>query len=232
MPQNGVVPGATITVSSGSQERVAISDALGRYQFTGLPVGTVRARATLAGFVTARSEIQIVADRTATWNPVLLIRTVRSKQAPSGLDPTDPNVAAGVYDAILRYAYRGATPARPTIALTSLVQPFDLDEWPEELSAVPPSVRRASRTPEGQRPVTLRTESFMTGTRSVTTATASDIPYTSFSPVFLSDDGRGALVVFSHVCGNLCAEDSVAWLRHDPIAGRWVIHATRVVMLS
>ena len=197
-----------------------------------LPVGRGLARATLAGFVTARSEIQIVADRTVTWNPVLVLRTVRSDQSASGMDPTDPGVAAGIYEAILRYAYTGSTPTRPTIESTSLVQPFDLDEWPEELSAVPPPVRRASRTPDAQRPVTHRPESFRTGSRLVTTATASDIPYTSFSKVFLTEDRRGALVVFSHVCGNLCAETSVVWLRHDVIAGRWVIEAKRTVMLS
>jgi hypothetical protein len=59
----GVVPGATVTAISGSDERKTITNSAGRYRFDGLAPGPYRLEASLAGFRRA------VADSIAVGPP-------------------------------------------------------------------------------------------------------------------------------------------------------------------
>lgn len=228
----GVIPGARIVALLGLDQRSAITDISGRYKLEGLPVGTYAVGASLIGFVTRRAEIQIVAGQQAIWNATLVVRSGFASEPPSGIDPTDPALALGVYEAVLRHVYKGSVPAAPIVRATSLIQPFDELEWPARLAAVPLTLQKASSTPEARRPVTLRAESLPTGARLVESIKNTDLPYTAFSRVFATDDRLGALVVFTHVCGSLCAESTMAWLGREASSAQWTIRATYTFMVS
>lgn len=71
------VPGVRIKLSSPG-ERVAITDARGEYRFEGVPPGTYRASARLAGFFEVEApSIVIEAGRTANWSPVMRVLPIR-----------------------------------------------------------------------------------------------------------------------------------------------------------
>lgn len=174
-----------------------------------------------------------------TWDAKLNVSTGGlSRDPPSGPDPTDSNLTRGVYEAVLRYAFKGSLPQSFRVASVSLV-PLDIDDrdWPKELAAVPAQVRAATRTVDAQTPVTLRLESLPSGGRLIdafkVSAFASEmIPYSFFSRVFPTDDRLGALVVFRHTCGSLCGEGSYIWLRRVSTVDSWVIHAVYGLWMS
>ena len=218
--------GATITNSEGV------------FRIEGLPPGKHSAKAVLAGFLIRRADIEIVSARDATWNVRLGTVFGRSNDTPSGPDPTDSNLSRGIYEALLRYAFKGSLPRSFRVSNVSLVPPdFDDRDWPERLGAVPAPVRVATRTREAQTPVTLRPESLPPGGRlidgfNINVFDSQTIPYSSFSRVFPSADGLGALVVFEHVCGSLCANGSLVWLRRVSTVDTWVIQAMHGLWMS
>ena len=225
----GTIPGASIVVRVGSDEKKAVSNSVGQFRIDALPVGVHRVRASLAGFVPRTSEVRILPNRETTWNATLAVRTAHSREPVSGPDPTDPKLSAGVYEAILRRIPSHV--GKPTIVVTSLIQPFDDDEdWPSKLSVVPPAVRRASM--DARRPVKLRSESFAADARLVEKPTAADIPYAGFSRVFFSGDTLGALVVAELICGNVCGQGELIWLRRDSTSASWIIDLTYMFWVS
>jgi hypothetical protein len=63
----GVIPGATITATSGAVTRSAVSNAAGKFEFTALPTGWYRVDAALAGFTTQTVDpVAVTAGRTKT----------------------------------------------------------------------------------------------------------------------------------------------------------------------
>ena len=60
------LPGVTVTVVTNSLERTALTGADGRYRFPGLPAGTYRVQAELAGFETAVERGIVVGSGAAT----------------------------------------------------------------------------------------------------------------------------------------------------------------------
>lgn len=235
----GVIPGATVSVIAGGQERKAITNPEGLYRIEGLPPGRLSVKAVLAGFQVRRDDIEVLSGREATWNLKLTVYTGGfSREPPSGPDPTDSVLTRGIYDAVLRYAFKGSIPKTFRVASVSLVPP-DIDDrdWPKELAAVPAQVRAATRTVDAQRPVTLRLESLPSGGRlidafKVSAFDSQMIPYSFFSRVFPTDDRLGALVVFRHTCGSLCGEGSYVWLRRVSTVDTWVIQTIHVFWMS
>ena len=229
---SGALPGVTIVAVMGDRQHIAVTNSSGRYRIERLPAGKYTVGASLIGFATRRGEVQVAAGRQATWNAVLGIRSSFSREPSSGIDPTNPALARGVYEVLLRRVYKGTIPASPIVLATSLIQPFDELEWPRQLAGVPVTLQKASNAAEALRPVTLRAEAFPPGARLVQSITPVDMPYTAFSRVFASDDGLGALVVFTHVCGNLCAESTVVWLRRESLSAPWIVRASHTFMVS
>ena len=237
-PYSGVIPGATVTLTVGGAERKAITNSEGVYRLEGLPPGKYSVKVGLAGFLSRWTDIEITAGRDVTWDVRLGLGSGRSQEPPSGPDPTDSELSRGVYEALLRYAFKGSLPQAFRVTSVSLVPP-DIDdrEWPAALGAVPPSVRAATRTRDAQRPVTLRTESLPSGgllldTFNINVFDSKAIPYSSFSRVFPTADQLGALVVFEHVCGSLCANGSYIWLRRVSTVNTWVIQAVHGLWVS
>jgi hypothetical protein len=162
----GVIPGAAVTVITGGEERKAITNSEGLYRIEGLPPGKLSVKAVLTGFQVRRADIEIVSGRDATWDVRLGPYFGQSNEPPSGPDSTDGDLSRGVYEALLRYAFRGSVPRSFLVTRVSLVPPDKDDrDWPKELAAVPASVRAATRTVDAQRPVTLRPESLPPGGR-------------------------------------------------------------------
>ena len=222
--RDGVVPGAMISVVGAAPARTALTNAFGRYRIEGVAAGTHRVEVRTSGFVTRRAEVTIIAGAVTAFDPVVEARTTRSNEPPVGPDPTDSRLAAGVYEAILRSVYRGKIPSQPTVVMTSLVQPFLPDaDWPTDLAEVPLDIRQRSRSADALRTVRLRPESLPPGARLVERAGLADIPSTAFSRVFATADGLNALVVFEYVCGNLCGEGTVAWLKRETPSASWTI---------
>jgi hypothetical protein len=100
------------------------------------------------------------------------------------------------------------------------------------LGAVPPALRQLSQTADAQRPVRLRPESFPADARLVERAGPLDLPHTSFSRVFVADDGLSARVVFEQVCGTLCAEGKIAFLTRAAPSAPWTIRSSYTFWMS
>ena len=231
--RDGAVPGATISVIVATSTKTAITNASGKYRIEGIPVGTYRAEARVAGFMPRRAEVKILAGQVTSWDPVVAIRTAHSNAPPVGTDPTDRQLAAGVYEAILRSVYRGQVPSQPTIVIKSLIQPYlDDRDWPSELAAVPLELRQRSRSADALRAVRLRPDSLPSGARLVESADLADVPFTALSRAFATVDGLNALVVFEHRCGNLCGEGTVAWLARETASATWTIRRTFTFWVS
>jgi hypothetical protein len=219
----GVLPGVLITIKDAAAK--AVSNASGVYRLEGLRPGTHQVEARLVGFASASAEVGVAAGKETTWNALLKFRRAHSDEPVTGPDPVDSSLSAGIYQAVLRHIYRGSVPARPIIVVKSLIQPFENDlDWPPSLEGVPTSLRQQSRSADARRPLALRSESFPPGARLVERST--DVPYTEFSRVFVSADGLDALVVALLVCGNLCGEGSVLWLRRSSTTAAWVVRAS------
>lgn len=62
----GVLPGVTVTVSGSGTDRKVVTDRYGEYRVEGLPPGTYRLEATLAGFRPAVVESVAVSGKTST----------------------------------------------------------------------------------------------------------------------------------------------------------------------
>jgi len=234
----GVIPGATITVTVGGEERKAVTNSEGVYRIEGLSPGKHSAKASLVGFLSRWADVEVVAGHEATWDVRLGPAFGHSQEPPSGPDPTDSNLSRGVYEALLRYAFKGSLPQSFRVASVSLVPPdYDDREWPRELGAVPAPVRAATRSRDAQRPVTLRPEALPSGGRlidefKINAFDSQMIPYNSFSRVFPTADQLGALVVLEHVCGSLCAQGSLVWLRRVSTVDSWVIQAVHELWMS
>jgi hypothetical protein len=224
------LPGVRVVALLASDQRITITDRDGRYRIEGLSSGTYAVGASLAGFATNRTQIEIVAGQSASWNATLVVRSAHATGSPSGIDPTDTRLALGVYETVLRHVYKGKVPEAPVVQSTSLIQPFDELEWPAALAGVPLTLQRTSSTAAMRQPVTLRAESFPAGSRLLPSVGVSDIPYTAFSRVFATDDRLGALVVFTYVCGTLCGQSSMAWLRRESLSAPWTVRATFTIM--
>jgi hypothetical protein len=232
-PDGFVIPGASITVLSESPPRTIVSNPAGRYRIEGLPAGVHRVEAKLAGFMTRRAEVQVVAGRETTWNIVVAIRTAHSRERPVGPDPTPPALAAAVYDPILRHAFKGEVPPRLLVVSTSLIQPFAEDEdWPAQFRDIPPALKEISRTVDALRPVTLRAESLPDGARLVERPGPDDVPRISFSRAFVTSDGLHALAVYEYYCGNMCAESVLVWLHRTSTSGTFRILGRHLFWIS
>ena len=223
-PGGGVIPGVTVQLVAGAEQRAAVTDSTGRYSIKNIPGGRYHASARTNGSLTSRTVLEVSAHKDVAWNVVLERYTGRSKERSTGRDFTNADLARGVYEAVLRHVYRSAVPARPRIGIISLIPPpFDDEDWPRELATVPAAVREAARA--NQRPVTIRQESLPAGARLISTMNEPSIPYTSISRVFATDDGLGALVVLEHYCGNLCGELTALWLERKDTASAWLVKA-------
>ncbi len=63
-PAGGVLPGVTVTATSDTATRSAVSNASGRFVLTGVPPGKYRVEVTLAGFrTTSRDAVEVVAGQ-------------------------------------------------------------------------------------------------------------------------------------------------------------------------
>jgi len=150
---------------------------------------------------------------------------------PVGPDPTLPDLAAGVYSVVLKRMSQGSL-KKPTVVTTSLLIPYQEEEWPEQLKMVPPDVRRASATPEAQQAVTLRAESLPPGAILVDHRTAPKAPAARLSRIFFSEDGLGALVAFAQYCPSGCGRGELLWLQRKSVADRWKVHTAHLLWIE
>jgi len=189
-------------------------------------------RVQLSGFVTRRTEIQIVAGQVAEWNVTLRSGMTHHQLEPVGPDPTDPALAAGVYSVVLRRMDQGSL-KRPTVVTTSVLMPFqDDEEWPEKLTMVPAAVRRTAATPEAQQPVTLRPESLPPAAILIDHRTAPKAPAVRLSRIFFSEDGLGALVMFEQACPSRCGRGELLWLQRKSPAVRWKVNTAFLLWIE
>ena len=225
------IPGAPIFVKIGGKQKTTVSNTSGIWLIDGLKPGTASVRVQLSGFMPRRTEMQIVAGQVAEWNVTLRPGMTHSQFEPVGPDPTDPALAAGVYSVVLKRMIQGSL-KKPTVATTSLLVPFQEEEWPEQLKMVPLAVRRASETPEAQQPVTLRAESLPAEAVLIDHRTAPKAPAARLSRVFFSEDGLGALVVFTQSCPRSCGRGELLWLQRKSPADRWKVHTAYLLWIE
>jgi hypothetical protein len=226
-----LVPGAPIYLKVGGKQKTTVSNSAGIWRIDSLKPGTASVRVQLSGFVPRRTEIQIVAGQVAEWNVTLRPGMTHSQLEPVGPDPTDPALAAGVYSVVLRRMIQGSL-KKPTVVTTSLLVPFDEEEWPEKLTMVPAAVRRAAAAPEAQQPVTLRQESLPPAAVLIDHRTAPKAPAAHLSRVFFSEDRLGALVVFAQSCPSHCGRGELLWLQRKSPTDRWKVHTAHLLWIE
>ena len=108
--QGGVLPGVTVTVSSGTvAPRVVVTTDQGAYSVTGLPPGSYAVEFELAGFSTQRrEEVAVQVNRTTRVDVELGVGTLQETVTVSGAAPvvdvssttTQTNINKDLYEAI------------------------------------------------------------------------------------------------------------------------------------
>jgi hypothetical protein len=225
------IPGAPIFVKVGGKQKTTVSNTSGVWRIDGLKPGTASVRVRLSGFVPRRTEVQIVAGQVAEWNVTLRPEMMHDQLEPVGPDPTDPALAAGVYSVVLKRMSQGSL-KKPTVVTTSLLVPFDEEEWPDTLKMVPAAVRRTAATPEAQQPVTLRAESLPPEAVLIDHRTAPKAPAARLSRVFFSEDRLGALVVFTQSCPTGCGRGELLWLQRKSPTDQWKVHTAHLLWIE
>lgn len=111
-PQGGVLPGATVTVSSPSLiggQRTAVTGATGTYQFTSLPPGAYTVTYELPGFsLLKRDDIRVAVAQTTRLDVELGVGNLQETVTVSGNSPvvdvssttTQTNISKDIYDTI------------------------------------------------------------------------------------------------------------------------------------
>jgi hypothetical protein len=227
-----VIPGAPIFIKVGGKQKTIVSNTSGVWRIDGLKPGTASMRVRLSGFVSRRTETQIVADQVVEWNVTLRPEMMHHQLEPVGPDPTDPALVAGVYSVVLKRMILGSL-KKPTVVTTSLLVPYqDDEEWPETLTMVPAAVRRTAATPEAQQPVTLRAESLPSEAVLIDHRTAPKAPAARLSRVFFSEDRLGALVVFTQSCPTRCGRGELLWLQRKSPADSWKVHTAHLLWIE
>src|SRR4029453_5762008 len=70
----GVIPGATITAIVGERQQMAVTNAAGQYQISGLAPANYKGGARVPGFIVETIEsLAVAAARQATWNVTLRV---------------------------------------------------------------------------------------------------------------------------------------------------------------
>lgn len=232
----GVMPGVEIVVSdTAGQSRKAVTDSRGRFEIAGLPPGTYRAQARLAGFLTRRANALKVIDQVTTdWTVSLtfLSAAIGAPMSATVRDPTPVELVRSVYVAALGAIQDFSTPA--TISAVSLVVPADFQEelWEEQLQYVPKDLREVVAAASAAEAVLLNQESLpfaQIANRDVSTSSRSRI---SLSRAFVTPSGLDAFVVYTHVCGNVCGAGGAIWLHRASTASAWRVAGHRGFWVS
>lgn len=131
----GVLPGVTVAITSAAlqtPELAVVSEANGRYRFTGLPTGTYTLVASLQGFDTARREnIRLTTGFVATIDVALSVGTVTENITVSGAAPVVDIRSTNVSSTFTREALEAVPTAR------QIWQIMDLSPGIRMRSAVP-----------------------------------------------------------------------------------------------
>jgi hypothetical protein len=233
----GVLPGVEIVVTDTvGQSRQAVTDIRGRYEIAGLTHGTYRAQARLAGLLTRRSDaLKVVDQATTDWNVslILLMGAIKAPASATVRDPTPIELARSVYTTALGAIDDFTTPA--TIGAVSLVVPaaFQEELWEEQLQYVPKDLREVVAAPSAADAVMLNPESLpsfaMLANRGVPLNVRSKL---SLSRALVTASGLDALVVYTHVCGNVCGSGGAIWLHRASTASEWRVAGHRGFWVS
>jgi hypothetical protein len=251
----GVLPGATVVVTNGELHRTAVSDAGGQFTLEKLPAGTYRLTATLTGFASARQDgVEVTAGRAVDASLSLRSALSRIELPPDGPDPIDPAVAATVNAVIFETIFRDRLPNKIVVQAESIVPPPFIDEdWTRELGGVPAELRAVVAAEADRRSVWHRAAAFPAGTQLIPRKQIDAVferfglegwgrlrdrlgasSFQALTRVFVTEDGRHAVVEYRHSCGSLCGEGALVWLSR-PAAdseARWTIRGRGFMWVS
>jgi hypothetical protein len=96
----GIIPGATVKITSGSLEKTTTTDEKGEYRFVGLPAGTYKVTISLEGFQDYSNEtLELAADQSvradATLNPASVASSVSVSASTVAQVETETSHIAG-----------------------------------------------------------------------------------------------------------------------------------------